>query len=129
MKRFYVAGCSRKDARNYCGLITSRNLSLPWRYHWQKKMFAMCISRTSVLPYIANRSGTCALASTDSISYDRIIFINYKVSKSFFKSCCVHTLLVVCYKVSWGNRTRGYHRTVLMYSSTVPTQKHNSAWP
>ena len=45
---FYVSGCSHaENETGYSSLRSSRNLSLPWRYHWHKKMLVMCISLTS----------------------------------------------------------------------------------
>ena len=47
-----ASGCSyaendtgyRERMPSSSSVINSRNLSLPWRYRWQKKMFVMCIS-------------------------------------------------------------------------------------
>ena len=49
-------------------LISPGNLSLPWRYRWEKTMLVMCISLTSGYPTMQTET-ECALASTDSISY------------------------------------------------------------
>jgi len=67
-------------------LVRSRNF-LPWRYRWQKEMLVMCISITSAWPYTLQNWSSMALASTDGISYDRIITTN-----SFI--LCIHALTV-----------------------------------
>ena len=98
MQRITLA--TEKNALNYGKFC--RNLSPPWRYHWQKKMLVMtmCISGYRSLPTEAVH----ALASTDSISlYDEIIV---KTTNSF----------LLCIQSESGYKKWGIDRTFCPYT-------------